>query len=88
VHDIVINRYIKRYWRLLADESLNKAATVSLPKSLLDLIEEVRRERRDPTRSDTVRVLLLQALASMSFLSESEKKALGMTLQPYGGDRR
>lgn len=57
---------------------MNKATTFSLPESILDLIEEVRRKRRDPTRSDTVRVLLLQALAAMSYLPDSEKKALGI----------
>nr|MDO8135786.1 ribbon-helix-helix protein, CopG family [Candidatus Njordarchaeum guaymaensis] len=57
---------------------MNKAATVSLPESILKLVEELRRKRRDPTRSDTVRVLLLQALAAMSYISNSEKKALGI----------
>jgi len=57
---------------------VNRAATFSLPDSILELIEEVKRKRRDPTRSDTVRVLLLQALAAMSYLPESEKKALGI----------
>lgn len=57
---------------------MNKAATFSLPESILKLIEDVRRKRRDPTRSDTVRVLLLQALGAMSYISNSEKKALGI----------
>jgi len=57
---------------------MTKSVTFSLPDSVLELIEEVRRRRRDPTRSDTVRVLLLQALAAMSFVSASEKKALGI----------
>jgi metal-responsive CopG/Arc/MetJ family transcriptional regulator len=57
---------------------VNKAATFSLPESLLGLIEQVKKKRRDPTRSDTVRVLLLQALAAMSYLAGSEKKALGV----------
>ena len=61
-----------------SDEGMNKAATFSLPTSLLRLLEEVQRKRRDPTRSDTVRVLLLQALAAMSYLRGSEKKALGI----------
>jgi hypothetical protein len=41
-------------------------------------LESVQRKRRDPTRSDTARILLLQALGSMSYLSASEKKALGI----------
>jgi metal-responsive CopG/Arc/MetJ family transcriptional regulator len=57
---------------------LNRAITFSLPESILELIDEIRRKRRDPTRSDTVRVLLLQALAAMSYISASEKKALGI----------
>ena len=57
---------------------MNKAVTFSLPESLLKLIERVREKRRDPTRSDTVRVLLLQALGSMDYLPGSEKKALGV----------
>lgn len=57
---------------------MNKAATFSLPESLLKLVEQVQEDRRDPTRSDTVRLLLLQALGSMSYLRPSEKKALGL----------
>jgi metal-responsive CopG/Arc/MetJ family transcriptional regulator len=57
---------------------LNEAATFSLPKSLVRLLETVQRKRRDPTRSDTARILLLQALGSMNYLSASEKKALGI----------
>jgi metal-responsive CopG/Arc/MetJ family transcriptional regulator len=60
---------------------MNKAKTVSLPTSLLKQVDQVRRERRDPTVSDTVRVLLLQALGAMNYLRPSEKKALGMKLQ-------
>ena len=70
---------------------MNVATTFSLPESILKLIEEVRRKRRDPTRSDTVRVLLLQALAAMSYLPDSEKKALGIPLaqtKKYGALRR
>jgi metal-responsive CopG/Arc/MetJ family transcriptional regulator len=59
-------------------KKLNQPATFSLPQSLLELIEVVKRKRRDPTRSDTVRVLLLQALAEMDFIPKSEKKALGI----------
>ena len=70
---------------------MNRAATFSLPDSILKLIEKVGRERRDPTRSDTVRVLLLQALAVMSYLPDSEKKALGIpvteTKKPGGAHR-
>lgn len=63
------------YWFVV---EMNRSTTLSLPDSLLRLIDEVRRKRRDPTRSDTVRVLILQALAAMSYLPSSEKKALGV----------
>jgi metal-responsive CopG/Arc/MetJ family transcriptional regulator len=63
---------------------MNRPVTFSLPQSLLKLVEEVRRKRRDPTRSDTVRVLLLQALAAMSYLPQSEKKALGIQPKQEG----
>jgi metal-responsive CopG/Arc/MetJ family transcriptional regulator len=62
-------------------KSLNKPVTLSLPQSLLELIERVRVKRRDPTRSDTVRVLLLQALGSMDYLPGSEKRALGIKIE-------
>jgi metal-responsive CopG/Arc/MetJ family transcriptional regulator len=58
---------------------LNKATTLSFPKSLLRLIDKVGRKRRDPTRSDTVRVLILRGLAEMGYLPSSEKKALGVS---------
>jgi metal-responsive CopG/Arc/MetJ family transcriptional regulator len=57
---------------------MNRSATFSFPESILELIEEIKRKRRDPTRSDTVRVLLLQALAVMNYIPTSEKKALGI----------
>ena len=52
--------------------------SISLPKELVQLIEAVRTERQDPTRSDTIRVLLLEALASKSYLTPPQKKALGV----------
>lgn len=57
---------------------MNKAATLSLPEALLKLVDDVKKKRDDPTRSDTVRALLLQALAAMRYLPESQKKALGI----------
>jgi metal-responsive CopG/Arc/MetJ family transcriptional regulator len=63
---------------------MNKAATFSLPESVLKLVERVQQERRDPTRSDTVRVLLLQALAAMNYLPQSQKKALGFKPEKTG----
>jgi hypothetical protein len=40
---------------------------------------EVKRDRQDPTLSDTIRVLLLQQLAEISYLEDREKKALRIT---------
>jgi metal-responsive CopG/Arc/MetJ family transcriptional regulator len=56
----------------------NQCITISLPQSLVALVENLQEARRDPTRSDTVRLLLLQALAAMSYLPDCEKKALGI----------
>ena len=58
---------------------MNKTISLSLPENLILLIEEVKEKRQDPTRSDTVRILLLRALAQMSFLQKSTKKALGLS---------
>ena len=65
----------------------NKTVTFSLPEELLELVEKVRRARKDPTRSDTVRFLLLHALASMSFLSSEAKRALGLAWIGETNDR-
>jgi metal-responsive CopG/Arc/MetJ family transcriptional regulator len=59
----------------------NKAVCISLPESLIKLLDEVMVKRQDPTRSDTIRVLLLSALAEMSFLPDETKKALGFPEQ-------
>ena len=56
-----------------------KGTTVWLPKDLVEIVDKFKNQRRDPTRSDTVRFLLLKALAEMSFLPEETKKALGVT---------
>jgi len=68
-------------------KKLNISTTFSLPKSLVELIDKVRSKRRDPTRSDTVRLLLLQALAAMSYISDGEKKALGIKTAPLPESR-
>jgi len=54
-----------------------KGTTIWLPRDVVDIIDKVKEHRRDPTRSDTVRYLLLRALKDMSFLPEETKKALG-----------
>jgi len=52
--------------------------TVWLPEDLVELLDKVKEARKDPTRSDTVRFLLLKALADLSFLPAITKKALGI----------
>jgi len=52
--------------------------TVWLPKDLKELVDKVQSDRRDPTRSDTVRWLILRALADLNFLPQETKKALGI----------
>lgn len=52
--------------------------TVWLPPDLVELLDKVKEDRRDPTRSDTVRFLILKALADLSFLPPNTKKALGL----------
>jgi len=52
--------------------------TIWLPQDLVELLDKIKTDRKDPTRSDTVRFLLLKALADLSFLPPNTKKALGM----------
>jgi hypothetical protein len=52
--------------------------SVRLPKQLFDIIQDVQRARGDPTRTDTIRFLLMHALAELSFLPEESKKAHGV----------
>lgn len=57
---------------------MNKSSTFSLPESVLQLVDDVKGKRRDPTRSDTVRILLLHGLAALGYLPNSQMKALGI----------
>ena len=52
--------------------------TVWLPDDLVALLDKVKNDRKDPTRSDTVRFLILRSLADMSYLNPTTKKALGI----------
>lgn len=67
---------------------MNRSSTFSLPKSILRLIDDVKDKRRDPTRSDTVRVLLLHGLAALGYLSECQRKALGIKSEKAGGEKQ
>jgi len=53
-----------------------KVISLCLDESLIDLLDKVKDKRRDHSRSNTIRTLLLQQLAEMSFLTNEEKKAL------------
>jgi hypothetical protein len=53
--------------------------SISLPAKVWGLLERVKTDRQDPTLSDTIRVLLLQQLAEISYLEDREKKALRIT---------
>lgn len=53
-----------------------RTISIYLPEEVIEMLERVQSRRNDPTRSDTIRVLLLTKLAEMSYLSEDVKKAL------------
>ena len=52
--------------------------TFYLANDLVPLVDKLKEQRQDPTRSDTVRFLILRAMAQLSFLPEEQKKALGV----------
>lgn len=54
---------------------------ISLQEDLVDLLDKVKEDRKDATRSDTIRVLLLEALGAKSYLSKNTKKALGIVIE-------
>lgn len=49
-----------------------------LDSDLLKLIERVRKDRRDGSRSNVIRQLILRSLGELSYLDEQTKKSLGM----------
>jgi hypothetical protein len=59
----------------------NKRSTtsISLPAKVWSLLERVKRDRQDPTLSDTVRVLLLQRLTENGYLEGRKRSAVGFT---------
>ena len=52
--------------------------TVWLPDDLVKLVDQVKEDRTDPLRANTVRFLILKSLADLSYLPEKTKKALGL----------
>ena len=53
-----------------------KGVTFSLPPRLIEMIDAVQLQRQDPSRSDTVRLLLLRALADLGYLKRQQLNAL------------
>jgi len=60
--------------------------SICLPEQLFGIIVDVQRARSDPTRTDTIRFLLMHALAELSFLPEESKKAYGIGIGDGGRD--
>ena len=53
-----------------------KVISLCLDENLVALLDKIKERRRDNSRSNTIRTLILQRLAEMSFLTDEEKKAL------------
>jgi len=52
--------------------------SISLPSKLWRILERLQHDRSDSSLSTTIRVLLLERLAEKQYLSQEEKKALGL----------
>ncbi len=52
--------------------------SISLPENVLKILDKVQKDRNDPSRSDTVRSLLVKALAEMSYMPKNTKKSFGV----------
>ncbi len=59
-------------------DKANVSVNATVPAALIEKIEQVRKARFDNKRADTIRFLILRALADLGFLSDSEKTALGL----------
>lgn len=51
--------------------------TFWLPPDVAALVDKIRHDRRDTSRSDTVRFLILRAAAELRYLPVEQRKALG-----------
>jgi metal-responsive CopG/Arc/MetJ family transcriptional regulator len=58
-----------------------KVISLCLDENLVALLDKIKERRRDNSRSNTIRTLILQRLAEMSFLTDEEKKALEVEAQ-------
>lgn len=52
--------------------------TFYLAHDLVPLVDKLKEQRQDPTRSDTIRFLLLRAMAELGVLPQQQRKALGV----------
>lgn len=52
-----------------------RTLSICLPEEVFHALEKAKIERRDPSRSDTVRTLLVKVLADLSYLPEETRKA-------------
>jgi len=60
--------------------------TIWLPQDLVGILDELKDARRDPTRSDTVRFLILLGLSNLGFLDKKSVKALGLQKKEVKSD--
>ncbi len=58
--------------------SMSGPTTFRLAEDLTEQIDRLRAKRQDPTRSDTIRFLLLRAMAQLDVLTKEQKRALGV----------
>ena len=59
---------------------MSNGTTVWVSGDIIELVDKVSTARHDATRSDTLRFLIMRALAEMNFLPAKSKKALGVKL--------
>jgi len=55
-----------------------KPTTFYLPQEIVSLIDQVGKDRFETTRSETLRFLVLKALAELDYLTPETKKAYGL----------
>jgi len=49
-----------------------------IDEKTLSIIETLKQKRKDHSRSNVIRTLILERLAELSFLTDDEKKAFGL----------
>ena len=58
--------------------SQSEGTTTWLPGDIIKIVDEVRRARKDPRRSDTIRFLLMLGLAEIGALDEEARRVHGI----------